>query len=179
VGVNDRAVVREADGFELHISSRSATGYYGVTKKKGRYQARSKIDCMYLGMHDTAVEAAVACARYAASAGERAALHQKELHDERCLFNISLHPALKQPQQPRCTGVEALVVPEAAASSCAKYLADHWEKNKRLVLPGGKHILGFKSYQKTINKHSATEQRENTLLIKSSELDLVRDVSEM
>ena len=55
---------REAEGYKLHLSSRSASGYKGVTWNKTAnkfYCANYKQD--YLGTFDTAVEAAVAHAK--------------------------------------------------------------------------------------------------------------------
>ena len=51
------AVVEEAEGLRLHLSSRNATGYTGVNKERRRFRAR--FNEIHLGCFDTAVEAAV------------------------------------------------------------------------------------------------------------------------
>ena len=59
-------VATEAEGLRLHLSSRSATGYKGVSKQpSGRFQAIHEVDGrrVSLGLFDTPVEAAVAYAR--------------------------------------------------------------------------------------------------------------------
>ena len=59
----------EAEGFELHMSDRSGTGYRGVCKNRegGRFVANTMVKGghVHIGMFDTAVEAAVAYARNA------------------------------------------------------------------------------------------------------------------
>ena len=57
--------VAEAEGLRLHLSSRSATGYRGVYKDHGSFQARHRVGGkqVCLGNFDTAAEAAVAYAR--------------------------------------------------------------------------------------------------------------------
>ena len=61
----------EAEGFALHMSEANGTGYRGVLKNRegGRFVAKAMVNGghVHLGMHDTAVEAAVAYARYAAT----------------------------------------------------------------------------------------------------------------
>ena len=60
------AVAEAAEGVRLHLSSSNATGYRGVHKaRNGRYEAKRKKEgrFVYLGLFDTAVEAAVAHAR--------------------------------------------------------------------------------------------------------------------
>ena len=58
----------EAEGFALHMSDRSGTGYRGVkTTTSGKFEARYGNKSEHLGTFDTAVEAAVAYARYAAT----------------------------------------------------------------------------------------------------------------
>ena len=75
VGNAAAVVVKEADGFKLHLSSRSTTGYLGVRPCGDVFQARRQ-SCapakrVSLGTFDTAVEAAVAYAkRMAADAAE-------------------------------------------------------------------------------------------------------------
>ena len=85
-------VVKEADGFQLHLSRKSGTGYLGVSLIRqhgrrsrtnssgymgvfphgGRFRARhasgGKLTC--IGNYSTAVEAAVAIAKHVASAGQ-------------------------------------------------------------------------------------------------------------
>ena len=62
-------LVEVADGFTLHMSSKSATGYQGVSHSKGRFSATYRNDgfSFSLGTFDTAVKAAVAVARQRAS----------------------------------------------------------------------------------------------------------------
>ena len=60
------AVVTEADGLRLHVSSVNSTGYRCVyASDSGRFQARRDVDGrdVFLGTYATAVEAAVAYAR--------------------------------------------------------------------------------------------------------------------
>ena len=60
------AVVTEADGLRLHVSSGHSTGFRCVyASDSGRYQARRDVEGrdVFLGTYDTAVEAAVAYAR--------------------------------------------------------------------------------------------------------------------
>ncbi|EOD25865.1 hypothetical protein EMIHUDRAFT_206065 [Emiliania huxleyi CCMP1516] len=59
------AVVADAGGVRLHLSSRNPTGYRGVTKGCGRFRVEIKLNGrrVHLGTFDTAVEAAVAYAR--------------------------------------------------------------------------------------------------------------------
>ncbi|EOD11831.1 hypothetical protein EMIHUDRAFT_214154 [Emiliania huxleyi CCMP1516] len=63
------AVATEAEGLRLHLSSSSSTGYKGVGEhsRTGRFQAKRMVDgrLVYIGLFDTAVEAAVAYARAA------------------------------------------------------------------------------------------------------------------
>ena len=73
-------VATEAEGLRLHLSSRSSTGYMGVSKhpSTGRFKAEHRVDGrqVYLGLFDTAVEAAVA---YARATGEAAAEPERRL----------------------------------------------------------------------------------------------------
>jgi len=64
-GAATSAVVAEAEGLRLHLSSGSVTGYKGVCKDRGRFQARHWMDgsLAHLGNFYTAAEAAVAYAR--------------------------------------------------------------------------------------------------------------------
>ena len=70
--VNEDGVVEEAAGMRLHLANRdSSTGYRGVRPHQGRFQAKRQVDGKhtYLGMFDTAVEAAVAYAKHEQSLG--------------------------------------------------------------------------------------------------------------
>lgn len=64
-------VVTESEGFQLQLSSRNVTGYRGVARNQGKFQARickgSDGKYKHIGSFDTAVEAAVAQARARAS----------------------------------------------------------------------------------------------------------------
>ena len=65
----ERGLVREQDGLPLNLSRQSATGYHSVTRDHdGRYRARiDRIDQdgrVNLGRYETAVEAAMAVARF-------------------------------------------------------------------------------------------------------------------
>ena len=55
----------EAEGLRLHLSSKNSTGYLGVFHHGGRFEARRTVDGkeVYIGLFDTAVEAAVAYVR--------------------------------------------------------------------------------------------------------------------
>ena len=61
-------VVLEAEGWHLHLSSKSSTGYKGVYHCKGRFKAevrdRDQRGMHRIGLFDSAVEAAIAFARY-------------------------------------------------------------------------------------------------------------------
>ena len=65
-------LAEEAEGLKLHLSSGSTTGYKGVRKhtQAGRFEARhcAGSRTIYIGVFDSAVEAAVA---YARAVGER------------------------------------------------------------------------------------------------------------
>ena len=65
-------VVAEAEGYTLRLSEKSATGYEGVSKDGGRYQARVRSGGrkVHIGYYNTAVEAAVEYARWRKEAGE-------------------------------------------------------------------------------------------------------------
>ena len=63
-------VVRQAEGWRLHLSPKSSTGYLGVVRQvSGRYEARrlSQGTHQHLGLFDTAVEAAIAYAKHVAT----------------------------------------------------------------------------------------------------------------
>ena len=53
-------MVTEVDGLQLHLSSRSETGYLGVRLSKSGDRFRAEHADTNLGTFDTAVEAAVA-----------------------------------------------------------------------------------------------------------------------
>ena len=66
------AVVKEAAGYKLFLSSKSVTGYMGVSKHAaGRFWASyydsALANTVSLGTYDTAVEAAVAYAKHMAA----------------------------------------------------------------------------------------------------------------
>ena len=66
------AVATEAEGWPLHLSNKSSTGYMGVRVEGSRFRAYGSglaRQQVALGTHDTAVEAALAVARWAASEG--------------------------------------------------------------------------------------------------------------
>ena len=69
----EEALLAEAEGLKLHFSSGSTTGYKGVrkhTQQVGRFEAcrYAGSRTIYIGVFDSAVEAAVA---YARAVGER------------------------------------------------------------------------------------------------------------
>ena len=72
-GEEEGELPTEAEGFKLHLSSASATGYKGVCLNKGRYEARDRVGgkSTHIGSYGTAVEAAVALAKHRASAASR------------------------------------------------------------------------------------------------------------
>ena len=56
-------LVTEAEGYQLFLSSKNACGYKGVWKTRGgRFEARK--GNVYIGMYDTALEAAVGYAKH-------------------------------------------------------------------------------------------------------------------
>ena len=64
VGPPPQVAVSEAEGLKLHLSVKSSTGYRGVTLNGGRFHAKAGSKQIHLGCFATAVEAAVAYARY-------------------------------------------------------------------------------------------------------------------
>ena len=79
-------VVKEAEGVKLHLYRRGSTGYLGVRLDKGRYRAAlsSGGKRIHIGNYGTAVEAAVAYAKYVATAGREESSKEKvsEREDE-------------------------------------------------------------------------------------------------
>ena len=69
------AVVTEAEGLTLHLSTTSSSGYKGVSRKGARFVAvvTAAGETHRLGSYGTAVEAAVAVARHFEAAGAEAA----------------------------------------------------------------------------------------------------------
>ena len=64
--------MKEADGYKLFLSSGNATGYKGVYKQTNgkfiaQYTDTALNKLMYIGIYDTAVEAAVAYAKQMAA----------------------------------------------------------------------------------------------------------------
>ena len=76
----DMVVVKEADGFKLHLSNRNPTGYCGVYSAGERYKAQQTRGgkLHHLGTFDTAVEAAVAYAKHVIAIGGA----EPEMEDE-------------------------------------------------------------------------------------------------
>ena len=68
--VNTGQVATEAEGLQLHMSAKSSTGYLGVHNKRNRFEVSYKK--VYLGIFDTALEAAVAYATATAAGGSAA-----------------------------------------------------------------------------------------------------------
>ena len=75
----DGGLVDEAEGWRLHLSRISPTGYTGVSRKRDRFQARFRGHS--LGVFDRAVEAAVAYARAAQEQEEREAAEEVQVVD--------------------------------------------------------------------------------------------------
>ena len=66
----EEEIVEQAEGLQLHLSSKSATGYKGVRRQNNSYYAHSTgSEKTYLGSFGTAVEAAVAYARHVQEEG--------------------------------------------------------------------------------------------------------------
>ena len=63
------APAAESEGVRLHLSSATATGYKGVSRKNSRFAANTHSGCrkIHLGTFDTAVEAALIYARHVAA----------------------------------------------------------------------------------------------------------------
>ena len=74
----------EAKGLKLHMSDRSSTGYRGVYQDGGRFAAQMCVEGknVRLGTFDTAVEAAVAVARFVAANEEAVAEEGEEEEEE-------------------------------------------------------------------------------------------------
>ena len=73
-------VVSEAEGYKLHLSSRSQTGYLGV-QRNGRHFRAVHVQ-HNIGTFVTKVEAAVAYARYVQSLGGDAEAEEEEEEEE-------------------------------------------------------------------------------------------------
>ena len=64
-------IVREAQGWKLHLSDRNATGYRAVWKHTDEaYGYAAKVGNVYLGLFPSAVEAAVAVAKECSGKGD-------------------------------------------------------------------------------------------------------------
>ena len=79
--------VTQADGLKLFLSKRSTTGYHGVyqnlahsNKYCSQFGSTSAGNKVHLGMHDTALEAALAYAKHQASKGEQASKQHITTH---------------------------------------------------------------------------------------------------
>ena len=75
----------EAEGLTLHLSAKSKTGYLHVTERAivrapPRFQAQ--VQSAVLGTHDTAVEAAVAVAKYLKARGQEEEEEAAEVEEE-------------------------------------------------------------------------------------------------
>ena len=109
-------MVTEAQGWRLHLSSRSSTGYAGVRKQEqasgsrgrrppwasGRFTAYHTVDGrqIFIGFFDSAVEAAVAYARAEGSVDGQVAPPARR---ERCA-RLGDHPAMEPgPSSHDCT----------------------------------------------------------------------------
>ena len=102
----------------------------------------------------------------------------------RISFNLALDPSL-----PGSCGVVALSVQPGHAGACAAFLSQHWrdgglqidsphgddgDKTNREHLCVLRKVLGYSTYPKTLEEHSAEEQRTNTLLITNTTLSAFR-----
>ena len=103
-------IVEEAEGWRLHLSSSSNTGYKGVSRKPdGRFLARGPSLLpvgRHIGIYDTAVQAAVAYARQFA-----------RLQDGRSASNAALNTAL--PSNDRMPGRPIERTTDEGQSDCS------------------------------------------------------------
>ena len=76
-------LVKEAEGFKLHLSPRGSTGYLSVSRNHGRFVAQAFSDGkrINIGRYETAVEAAVAYARHTLSVGGTGPEEEEEMVD--------------------------------------------------------------------------------------------------
>ena len=77
-------------------------------------------------------------------------------------YNCSLDSSLREPGS---RGVTPLAVDERAAEACANFLRSKWSARGGVQLAKGQRLKGFKTYEKTIDKHSSLKQRQHTLII--------------
>ena len=84
-------ILEEVDGIKLHLSSKSATGYKGVCEQDGRFRASvsSNGQQRHLGYFPTAVEAAIAHARFSDTHSGSAKVYE---HHTTEAVSISAHP---------------------------------------------------------------------------------------
>ena len=86
-------------------------------------------------------------------------------------YNCSLDSSLRKPGS---RGVTPLAFDERAAEACARFLRSKWSTRGGLQLAKGQRLSGFKTYEKTIDKHSSHKQLQHTLLISGSRIRLAR-----
>ena len=88
--------VTEAEGFKLHLSSKGTTGYKYVMMKSGRFLAQPQVAGIskYLGIHDTAVQAAVAVAKFLVQ--EKEEDKEEEDEDEEEVVPLSPPPLVQR-----------------------------------------------------------------------------------
>ena len=73
------------------------------------------------------------------------------------------------------TGVLSFSVDAQHATECDTKLRSFWNREKgALLFPGRGAVYGYAMYGKTLQPHSAEEQRKNTLRLATAGLDLVR-----
>ena len=119
VGLAPSAVVEEAEGLRLHLSSRNSTGYVGVYvdgRRDGRFRVILTLDSKQqtVGIFGTAVEGAVAYAR--AVGGEQARAGRAEA-EARSAAAHSADPARRGQRSLAQAGIE-----EAAGSAAGSGL---------------------------------------------------------
>ena len=109
-----------AEGLEF-VPSSNATGFMGVFKDRGKYQAQGWDGgkTRYLGIFDTPEEAALCCARRSAKNSQRGKKHQRDLHDQH-EQQPSSHHLRPQGRAPRLTGdVETVIIEGFVFRCCA------------------------------------------------------------